>query len=287
MNKGKQINQENNYKLNYLIYNCINIEKSISEINQINQKIEKFILMKDIEIKFSPPNENYLYSILEVIKNFGKIYYNDFKYSFIKYEDLNNVVGPKIDFGIDIKGPSLDIPRPDFNILGSGIDIQGPSFGIPTPNFNIFDIQGPKIDEGIGLIGLPGVDIQKNRKKKTLNIDRPSLDIPKPDLNIQGPRLDAGIGLPLFDISETKIDSGIGLPGFDIHGPKLGGIEIAPINVIKSPKLKMNINPKRKYEISGDKDNILTKKGEENNWMGAICQNELENGQKIFGKSRY
>ena len=55
----------------------------------MSQNIEKFIDMKNLEVKFSPPNEYKLNSILETIKSFGKIYYNNYKYSFIKVESSN------------------------------------------------------------------------------------------------------------------------------------------------------------------------------------------------------
>ena len=37
----------------------------------------------------------------------------------------------------------------------------------------------------------------------------------------------------------------------------------------------MNVNENRKFEISGDKDNIFTKTGS-NNWMGTICEYPLD-----------
>ena len=122
-----------------------------------------------------------------------------------------------------------------------------------------------------------------------LNIQGPRINAGLPGVDIRGPRIDAGIDIkgprisvPTLDIHGPSI--GIPKPNLNIHGPKIGGIEIDRINVIKSPKIKMNINSKRKYEISGDKDNILTKIGTDNNWMGAICQNELEKGKENIWK---
>ena len=37
-----------------------------------------------------------------------------------------------------------------------------------------------------------------------------------------------------------------------------------------------NIKVERKYEITGEKKNILTKKGTDSYWMGTICENELD-----------
>ena len=54
-----------------------------------------------------------------------------------------DIHGPKIDVGIDIKKPKLDIP-------GIGLDIHGPEIrgGIGLPEL---DIHGPKIDDGIDI----------------------------------------------------------------------------------------------------------------------------------------
>ena len=41
-------------------------------------------------------------------------------------------------------------------------------------------------------------------------------------------------------------------------------------------KCPININENRKYIISGKNENILTKTGTDNCWMGTICENELE-----------
>ena len=42
----------------------------------------------------------------------------------------------------------------------------------------------------------------------------------------------------------------------------------------------LNINENRKYIISGEKMNILTKTGTNCNWMGTICENELEKSKE-------
>ena len=44
--------------------------------------------MSNLEVKFSPPNEYRLDSILEKINNYGKVYYNNIKYSFLKIKNL-------------------------------------------------------------------------------------------------------------------------------------------------------------------------------------------------------
>ena len=45
-------------------------------------------------------------------------------------------------------------------------------------------------------------------------------------------------------------------------------------------KCPININENRKYIISGKNDNILTKTGTDNSWMGTICEKELEQSKE-------
>ena len=49
-------------------------------------------------------------------------------------------------------------------------------------------------------------------------------------------------------------------------------------------KCPQNINESRKYELSGENENILTKTGTNNKWMGTICENELEKGKEYKWK---
>ena len=81
LEKGKSINNEWNdkNKLNSLINDCINIENNIRDINAINDNITKCNLITDLEIKFSPENDG-INKFLEKIKEFGKIYYINFKF---------------------------------------------------------------------------------------------------------------------------------------------------------------------------------------------------------------
>jgi len=76
LEKGKLIEKENeeNIKLNSFINDCINVEKNIKYINEINEKIEKCNSNKDILIK----NENDgISQFLEKIKKFGKVFNNN------------------------------------------------------------------------------------------------------------------------------------------------------------------------------------------------------------------
>ena len=61
----------NDNELNCAINDCIEIENNIKEINSINQNIQKSNSNKNKEIKFNEDGTN---NILEIIKNFGKIY---------------------------------------------------------------------------------------------------------------------------------------------------------------------------------------------------------------------
>jgi len=357
LNIGREIDKLwNNDKINFFIYNCINIENNIRDINKMSQNIEKFINMKNLEVKFSPPNEYKISSILETIKSFGKIYYNNYKYSFIKVESSNknkldnneiDIEGPKIGGGLDINGPKIGGPKiggPRLDINGPKID--GPKIGVPKLDINGPKIGGPKIGGGLDIngpkiggpkIGVPGLDINGPKIggpkigvpkiEGGLDINGPKIDGPKigvPGLDINGPKIDGPkIGVPGVDINGPKIGGPkigvpkigggldingpkidgpkIGVPGLDINGPKIGGgldiingpiivggldIKGPKINIypqipnINTPIININISNSRKYKVTGENDNILTKTGEDNNWIGAICVNELENPQE-------
>ena len=45
-------------------------------------------------------------------------------------------------------------------------------------------------------------------------------------------------------------------------------------------KCPNNISENRKYMITGEKENIFIKTSKENNWVGTICENELEKGKE-------
>ena len=54
-------------------------------------------------------------------------------------------------------------------------------------------------------------------------------------------------------------------------------------NIYKFKKCPNNINSNRKYTVSGENENILTKTGD-NDWMGTICENELEKNEEHIWK---
>ena len=81
LEKGKLIDKEwDNNNLYSYINDCINIENNIKNANIINENINKSNKINKIKIKFNT-NENQLDDFLKIIKTFGEIYYDDFKYS--------------------------------------------------------------------------------------------------------------------------------------------------------------------------------------------------------------
>ena len=256
---GKQMNKEwNNDRLNAIIHNCINIENSINEINMISENIEKFNNMNDLEVKFSPPNEYQLNDILDTIKNFGKIYYNNFKYSFIK-------IGPLNEYGEN-----------NNNNKKSGISIK-PKIDVPGLDIKIPKVEQLKIVEPIKQVIKPQIMGVKAQKLNQINQFVPQIKEVAPKLmKVE----------PIFmEINDPKI-----APVLDINVPKIqeeiksNDLIINKIPIISNPEININMNYKRKYKISGEKDNILSKTVSENNWMGSICMNELKNTEENIWK---
>ena len=58
-----------------------------------------------------------------------------------------------------------------------------------------------------------------------------------------------------------------------------GGIKF---NNFKFKKCSKKISRNRKYEISGEDENILTKTGTDEEWMGAICENKLDKSKECI-----
>ena len=165
LNKGRKTEERwNDNELGLLINNCIKIEKNIEEINKINEKIHNYNTMNDIEVKFSPPNEFKLDNILEIIQNYGKVFYNNIKYSFLKIKNSDSI-NLNINKGTREKDqtiiPELYIPK-----IGGGIDINGPKIG------GGLDIHGPQIGRGIDIHG-PGLDIHGPQIGRGIDIHGP------------------------------------------------------------------------------------------------------------------
>ena len=74
LEKGNLMNKEyDDKKLNLFIYNCINIENNIKEINIIKEKVEKCNSLENIQINFAEQNDTKIKEILDIIKNFGNL----------------------------------------------------------------------------------------------------------------------------------------------------------------------------------------------------------------------
>ena len=73
LEKGKKIDKKNlNIKLNSILYQCLNIENNINDINIMNEKVKKCKDAIKIKFYFYPEKEEDIY-FLEKIKTFGKI----------------------------------------------------------------------------------------------------------------------------------------------------------------------------------------------------------------------
>jgi hypothetical protein len=250
----------NNDRLNAIIHNCINIENSINEINMISENIEKFNNMNDLEVKFSPPNEYQLNDILDIIKNFGKIYYNNFKYSFIKIGTLNENMSKYVENNNkNIKSMKVQAP------VKPKIDVTG------------LDIKIPKVEQ------VKFVEPVKQAFKPPPNMFVPNqINLFENPIMAPKPIKDNPI---LMEINVPKVENVL-----DLNVPKiqeeinLNNLKINKIPIIANPEININMNYKRKYKITGEKDNILTKTVAENNWMGSICMNELKNSEENIWK---
>ena len=77
--KGKRIDNQwnDNNKLSSLINDCINIENNITNSNLINENLKKCYSNKNIKLNFSYDELN---NIIDSIKPFGIIYYNNYKF---------------------------------------------------------------------------------------------------------------------------------------------------------------------------------------------------------------
>ena len=75
-----------------MIYDCINIENTLADINKINENIKKCKLNNEMNIDFTP-EENKINEFLKNIKNFGKIndYYDIFNSDIIKNNEIQMI----------------------------------------------------------------------------------------------------------------------------------------------------------------------------------------------------
>ena len=86
MEKGKieekKWEEENN--LSRLINDCINIENTIKNINDIYDKVKKFNSNKELKLEFYPKNDEVEQNLLNEIKNFGGV-------NIIENDDKNKI----------------------------------------------------------------------------------------------------------------------------------------------------------------------------------------------------
>ena len=73
--KIKENEWEDKNKLNKLIYDCINLENTIKNINEVYDKINNYNSNKELEIEFIPMDEE-IEQKLEEIKKFGGLVVN-------------------------------------------------------------------------------------------------------------------------------------------------------------------------------------------------------------------
>ena len=105
LEKGKEINKDwNDNELSILINNCINIEKTINDINEIKWKIEKSNLNIDTKIIFKPDEEG-INNIINTIKNFGEINLENYK----KYAFKTCPINAKDEMKFSITGDNNNI----------------------------------------------------------------------------------------------------------------------------------------------------------------------------------
>ena len=90
------------------------------------------------------------------------------------------------------------------------------------------------------------------------------------------------MNLKYFSIPNTQIEFGLPQIAVEKHKIELDFNEIIGNN---SPEIELNLkNNNRKYSISGKKDNIVTKIGNNNSWIGCIYDNELEKSKESIWK---
>ena len=65
---------KNEQELSLLINNCINIEKNLMKINNIEQSLKRFKDEMSSVIKFSPSKESELDDFISKLTSFGKIF---------------------------------------------------------------------------------------------------------------------------------------------------------------------------------------------------------------------
>jgi len=88
--KIKENEWEDETKLNKLINNCINLENTIKNINEVYDKINIYNINKELEIEFIPKDEVIEQKIEEDIRQFGGLEVKDNKHKDIQENIIND-----------------------------------------------------------------------------------------------------------------------------------------------------------------------------------------------------
>ncbi|XP_037531459.1 neuroblast differentiation-associated protein AHNAK [Nematolebias whitei] len=148
------------------------------------------------------------------------------------------VEGPDVDINllkadIDVKTPDIDIKEPD-------VDIEGRDAKLKEPKFNVPSMSGPKIS-------MPDVDfsLKGPRLKGDVDVNVPKIkgDIKTPDIAFNAPKIDLEVSKGGFEMPKIK------MPTLNIKGPKLESPDF-DIN-LKGPKLEGDMDVKMP-KVKGD-----------------------------------
>ena len=116
LEKGKLINDEKKWNDNKAIYSiikdCINIENNIKEINSINDNLKNGNIINEVEINFSPEN-NELDDFIQSVKTFGKIIsktyiINKNDFDLISSWINKNIINYELLYKATVDGDSID-----------------------------------------------------------------------------------------------------------------------------------------------------------------------------------
>ena len=167
LEKGKSINDEwnNDNKLSYIIYNCINIENNIKEMNEINDCIKKYN-ETNFTIKFVPEEEEL---DLNIIDSFGKIKIID---ELDKKQDNNiiNLSEVKTEINESLEeNKIINEERQDFNTLAyfKGMNlINNQSFDEQNNSYMVQNDLVQSVNLGHYQLNDEEKNIDYNKKKK-------------------------------------------------------------------------------------------------------------------------
>ena len=104
--KMKENEWDDDKKLNKLINDCIIIENTIKNINEIYEKIEKFNSNKELKIEFEPKQDEIQNGFLKSIRTFGSLKelkpeLNKDDKNFVDKKELIQLVDPKDNISLN------------------------------------------------------------------------------------------------------------------------------------------------------------------------------------------